>query len=88
MLLALQAQSSIASLIFSRTRESLHEHVMHLLAQFHLAQRCAERAAALIHGQQRWLEIAMPLACTPHLLLLDEPTAGISLEERRITASC
>jgi ABC-type uncharacterized transport system ATPase subunit len=84
-LLALQAQSSIASLIFSRTRGSLHEHVMHLLAQFHLAQRCWEPAAALSHGHQQWLEIAMTLACKPHLLLLDEPTAGMSLEERRIT---
>jgi branched-chain amino acid transport system ATP-binding protein len=84
-LLALQAQSSIASLIFSRTRGSLHEHVMHLLAQFHLAQRCWEPAAALSHGHQQWLEIAMTLARKPHLLLLDEPTAGMSLEERRIT---
>jgi branched-chain amino acid transport system ATP-binding protein/urea transport system ATP-binding protein len=84
-LLALQARTSTAGLIFSRTRAAFHERVMHLLGRFHLAQRCAEQAAALSHGQQQWLEIAMALACQPRLLLLDEPTAGMSLEERRIT---
>ena len=84
-LLALQARSSTTGLIFSRTRAALHEHVMHLLERFQLAKRCAERAAALSHGQQQWLEIVVALACQPRLLLLDEPTAGMSLEERRIT---
>jgi branched-chain amino acid transport system ATP-binding protein/urea transport system ATP-binding protein len=84
-LLALQARSPTASLIFSRTREALHERVMQMLEQFHLAERSTERAAALSHGQQQWLGIAMALACQPRLLLLDEPTAGMSIEERRVT---
>lgn len=38
-------------------------------------------AGQLSHGQQQWLEIAMAVASRPHLLLLDEPTAGMSPEE-------
>ena len=38
-------------------------------------------AGELSHGQQQWLEIGMALALRPRLLLLDEPTAGMSPEE-------
>jgi branched-chain amino acid transport system ATP-binding protein len=38
-------------------------------------------ASTLTHGEQRKLEIAILLALDPELLLLDEPTAGMSLEE-------
>lgn len=38
-------------------------------------------AGTLSHGQQQWLEIGMAIALKPKLLLLDEPTAGMSPEE-------
>jgi branched-chain amino acid transport system ATP-binding protein/urea transport system ATP-binding protein len=84
-LLALQAQTPLGALIFSRTRRALHDRAMAMLEQFRLADRAEEPAASLSHGQQQWLEIAMALALEPLLLLLDEPTAGMSLEERRVT---
>ena len=44
----------------------------------HVAQR---PAGLLSHGDQRLLEVAMALAQQPRLLLLDEPTQGLSVEE-------
>lgn len=52
-----------------------------LLALLNLAEDSGKLAGALSHGQQQWLEIGMALALQPQLLLLDEPTAGMSPEE-------
>jgi branched-chain amino acid transport system ATP-binding protein len=48
----------------------------------------ADRPAGMLaHGDQRLLEIAMALAAAPDLLLLDEPTAGMSPDETHRTAA-
>ena len=51
------------------------------LAAVELADRTDDIALALSHGEQRQLELAMCLATTPQLLLLDEPLAGMGTEE-------
>jgi ABC-type uncharacterized transport system ATPase subunit len=43
-------------------------------------------AGELAHGHKQWLEIGMALVAGPKLLLLDEPTAGMTAEETRATA--
>jgi branched-chain amino acid transport system ATP-binding protein len=53
-----------------------------LLDQTGLGGRARSTVAALSHGEQRQLEIAMALATNPRLLLLDEPAAGLSAAER------
>ena len=53
-----------------------------LLARFGLADVMRVRAAILPYGKQRLLEIAVAIACRPHVLLLDEPAAGVPEEER------
>jgi branched-chain amino acid transport system ATP-binding protein/urea transport system ATP-binding protein len=85
LLLARQSRASLASLLRSTTRRALHESVVGDLERFQLLARTDQLAGTLSHGEQQWLEIAMALATNPTLLLLDEPTAGMSLEERRLT---
>jgi branched-chain amino acid transport system ATP-binding protein len=54
-----------------------------LLEAFGLAARRDELAEHLSHGEQRYLEICLALATDPTLLLLDEPTAGMTPGETR-----
>ena len=57
--------------------------VMELLGAFGLAGRREETAQNLSHGEQRYLEICLALATDPALLLLDEPTAGMTPGETK-----
>src|SRR5207253_4400198 len=51
-----------------------------------LAGEAARPAGELSHSHQQWLEICLALATEPELLLLDEPTAGMTPEETALTA--
>ncbi|MCX6017757.1 MAG: urea ABC transporter ATP-binding protein UrtD [Chloroflexi bacterium] len=50
-----------------------------------LKSRATLRAAMLSHGEKQWLEIGMLLVQQPQLLLLDEPVAGMTRQERNRT---
>jgi branched-chain amino acid transport system ATP-binding protein len=64
---------------FERAR--LKDEVERLLALVDLSREADKPAGQLGHGQKQWLEIAMAVGGEPALLLLDEPTAGLSPEE-------
>jgi urea transport system ATP-binding protein len=63
------------------------EEVQRVLELVDLSTVRGRRARHLSHGQQRWLEIGMVLLTKPKLLLLDEPTSGMTQAESRRTAS-
>ena len=69
-----------------RPRE-IAERCAELLAQLQLADTEERIVGDLSHGQQQWLAIGMSMAVEPKVLLLDEPTAGMSPEETRQTAT-
>ena len=56
-----------------------------LLAFLSLEADQTQTAGNLSHGQKQWLEIGMAVSLKPRLLLLDEPTAGMSPEETNLT---
>jgi branched-chain amino acid transport system ATP-binding protein len=58
------------------------EHVDGTLDRVGLLRRRDRLARELSHGEQRQLELALALAGTPRLLLLDEPAAGLAASER------
>ena len=62
------------------------ERAEQLLARFGLEAKATELAGHLSHGEQRRLEIAVSLASGPRLLLLDEPTQGMSHGDTQSTA--
>jgi len=84
-LVSLQRESGWAGLIASRSRRRLCAEAERHLERFGLMRRAEEPAGVLSHGEKQWLEIAMAIASEPRLLLLDEPTAGMSPEERGAT---
>ena len=67
----------------ARAERALREPAQLALESVGLGERGGIAAANLAHGEQRQLEIAMALATQPRLLLLDEPVAGMGLEESR-----
>ena len=85
LLLALQTNHSIWELISSKSKYLYYEKIIEVLENFKLIKKVDTLAGELSHGLQQWLEIAMVVVKKPELLLLDEPTAGMSPQERQVT---
>ena len=81
--LAVQAHAGHSFRFWRPAREerALREPARAVLDEVGLGARADVLAANLAHGEQRQLEVAMALATRPRLLLLDEPVAGMGLEE-------
>ncbi len=68
-----------------RLPEKLCEEIDKLLEFLKLTEARYQLAGNLSHGQKQWLEIGMAVGLKPRLLLLDEPTAGMTPDETAAT---
>jgi urea transport system ATP-binding protein len=75
----------IGALFFKRDKEVL-DRLDEVASIVYLSEVLNKDAASLSHGQKQWLEIGMLLMQEPKLMMLDEPVAGMTLNERKQTA--
>ena len=81
---AAQSRASVSGRVGSLWRRpDVTATVMGLLEAVGLAAQRDELAGHLSHGEQRYLEICLALATEPRLLMLDEPTAGMTPGETK-----
>ncbi|MEB3257291.1 MAG: urea ABC transporter ATP-binding protein UrtD [Cyanobacteriota bacterium] len=85
--LAVSRNASPFSLLFGSLDQESRDRVQHLLENVGLVPQASLPAGGLSHGQKQWLEIAMLVAQSPELLLVDEPVAGLTDEETEHTAA-
>jgi branched-chain amino acid transport system ATP-binding protein len=71
--------------LWSRVDQLYRDETEALLTSLGLRERAGEVSGFLSHGAQKQLELGIALASEPSLLLLDEPTAGMSVSETRET---
>jgi branched-chain amino acid transport system ATP-binding protein len=81
--LGVQSRDRLNPLRARANMRAVARRVEEIMALVGLGAEAEAEAAELSHGDQRLLEIALALSTEPHLLLLDEPTAGLSAKETR-----
>src|SRR6185437_4051273 len=72
--------------LFQRLSPEEVDRIWEILEFIELADRANHPADTLSHGQRQWLELGMLIASNPKLLLLDEPTTGMTEDGKHKTA--
>ncbi|WP_209504402.1 MULTISPECIES: urea ABC transporter ATP-binding protein UrtD [unclassified Ruegeria] len=85
LLMALKNKRGWLGVLFYRPSTDHLEKVEELAAEIGLYGELLRKSGELSHGQKQWLEIGMLLAQEPRLLLVDEPAAGMTSQEREHT---
>lgn len=83
--LAVPGCNTIPRTFFRSAPKCTAEKTDEILRQIGLDEKRGRMACELSHGERQWLEIGMLMMQNPKLMILDEPTAGMTEEETRLT---
>ena len=79
--IAMEGYNTLTKCIFFKRTKEFREKVAEMLQLINLYNYRHFMASDLSHGQRQWLEIGMVMAQNPKLIILDEPTAGMTADE-------
>lgn len=85
-MVSLQGRRRVFATLFQRLSGEERDRIWEILEFVELANQASDPADSLSHGQRQWLELGMLIASNPKLLLLDEPTTGMTEDGKRKTA--
>ena len=85
-MVSLKGRRRVFSTLFQRVNAQERDRIWEILEFIELADKANEPADALSHGERQWLELGMLIASDPKLLLLDEPTTGMTEQGKHKTA--
>ena len=85
-MVSLRGNRKVFSTLFRKLTPADQDRIWEILEFIGLHDKAREPADTLSHGERQWLELGMLISCNPKLLLLDEPTTGMTEEGKEKTA--
>lgn len=84
-LLALKGAHGIVASLTTKLTRAKKDKIASVLERIGLLDKAFVKVDSLSHGQKQWVEIGMVIAQDPSIVLLDEPTAGMTADETHLT---
>lgn len=85
-MVSLKGRRKVFAMLFQKLMPADEDKIWEILELVRLADKASEPADSLSHGERQWLELGMLVAADPKLLLLDEPTTGMTEDGKHKTA--
>ncbi len=85
-MVSLKGRRKVLKSLFGKVTKKDNDRIWEILDFVMLANKAEDSVDTLGHGQRQWLELGMLVASEPKLLLLDEPTTGLTEEGKEKTA--
>jgi urea transport system ATP-binding protein len=85
-MISLQGDRKVFKYMFKGVTRAENERIWEILEFIELADKANSPADTMSHGERQWLEMGMLIASNPKLLLLDEPTTGMTEQGKQRTA--